>query len=134
MTPARRQIKRATQPAPDAAEPLFTISVVSRLVLLTPQAIRACEAAGLVAPFRTNGRQRFYSQDQVERLRRIKTLIVDMGLNMAGVEVALRLMDRVAALERELARLASSADVQVRRYLPRETNQRMAQEKKGHAD
>lgn len=102
MTGTRRQTTSRTAPAPEAAEPLYTISVVSRLVLLTPQIIRACEGAGLVSPSRSTGRQRLYSQHEVERLHRVKTLMVDMGINMAGVEVALRLMDRVAELEREL--------------------------------
>ncbi len=102
VTATRRQTTSRTAPAAEAAEPLYTISVVARLVLLTPQNIRACEGAGLVSPSRSTGRQRLYSQHEVERLRRVKTLMVDMGINMAGVEVALRLMDRVAELERAL--------------------------------
>lgn len=108
-TATRRQTRPLGAPAPEAAEPLYTISVVARLVLLTPQTIRVCEGAGLVSPSRSTGRQRLYSQREVERLRRVKTLMVDMGINMAGVEVALRLMDRVAELERELETLRPAA-------------------------
>ncbi|MSQ14172.1 MAG: MerR family transcriptional regulator [Dehalococcoidia bacterium] len=109
MAATRRQTRSLVVPAPEAAEPLYTISVVARLVLLTPQNIRACDGAGLVSPTRSTGRQRLYSQHEVERLRRVKTLMVDMGINMAGVEVALRLMDRVAELERELETVRHTA-------------------------
>ncbi|MBM3946321.1 MAG: MerR family transcriptional regulator [SAR202 cluster bacterium] len=104
----RRRRTNATNRATEG-EPLFTISVAARLVSLTPQTIRACEAAGILTPFRSDGRQRFYSQQQVELLQRVKTLMVDMGLNMAGVEVALRLMERVTELEREIDQIRESA-------------------------
>jgi MerR family transcriptional regulator/heat shock protein HspR len=93
-----------TQPE-QADKPLYTISVAARLADMPVRAIRACEQAGLLAPSRAGGRQRLYSQEDVERLQRIRTLIYDMGVNMAGVEVALKLMDRIEELELEVRRL-----------------------------
>jgi MerR family transcriptional regulator/heat shock protein HspR len=69
------------------------------------QTLRYYERAGLIAPSRSEGNRRYYSQGDLERLRRIKTLIDDMGVNLAGAEIALRLMDHVQELEQEVARL-----------------------------
>ena len=95
-------------PADRATEPLYTISVVSRLADLPLRVIRSLERAGLVKPKRSAGRQRLYSQQDLDRLRRLKTLISDMGVNMAGAEVALRLMDRIAELEERLLHAATT--------------------------
>ncbi|MSP79157.1 MAG: MerR family transcriptional regulator [Dehalococcoidia bacterium] len=89
-------------------EPRYVMSVASRLVDMTPQSIRACEREGLLEPARSSGRQRLYAERDIERLRRIKTLVTDMGVNMAGVEVALRLMDRIAELEHQLGNAIGS--------------------------
>lgn len=93
-------------------EPRYVISVVARMVGLRPQTLRYYERLGLISPSRSEGARRLYSARDVERLRRIRTLIADMGVNLAGVEVILRLMDyihtleeRVRALEAELERL-----------------------------
>ena len=85
-----------------AAEPCFVISVAARMVGLHAQTLRQYERAGLVTPIRTQGRQRLYSMADVERLRRIKTLTNEMGVNLAGAEVALKLADRIRELERQI--------------------------------
>ena len=86
-------------------EPWFVISVAARMIGVHAQTLRYYERVGLVWPSRTVGRQRLYSIADIERLRRVKTLTDDMGVNLAGAEVALKLMGRIALLEREVRQL-----------------------------
>ena len=84
---------------PDWDEPCFVISVVSRMVGVNPQTLRYYERIDLVEPSRSGGNIRLYSQRDIERLSRIKTLVYDMGVNAAGVDVILRLTDQIQQLE-----------------------------------
>lgn len=86
-------------------ERYYTIEVVSRRVRIPPTAVRRYTRLGLVAPSAWRGRAPLYSEDDVARLRRIARLTRDLGLNDAGVEVVLRLIDRMDALQREMASL-----------------------------
>ncbi len=86
-------------------EPCFVISVAARMVGVHAQTLRYYERVGIIWPSRTVGRQRLYSMADLERIRRVKALIDDMGLNLAGAEVALKLMSRIQELEAEVARL-----------------------------
>ena len=86
-------------------EPVYFISVVSRMVGVHAQTLRYYERVGLVSPSRSGGRQRLYSLREVQKLQRIKTLTEDMGVNLAGVEVILKLLDQVAKLEGDVAQL-----------------------------
>jgi MerR family transcriptional regulator/heat shock protein HspR len=85
------------------------ISVAAELVGMHPQTLRIYESKGLVRPKRTPGGTRLYSELDVERLRIIQRLTTDLGLNLAGVELVLRLEDelrkahaRIDRLQREL--------------------------------
>ena len=89
-------------------EPCFVISVAARIVGVHAQTLRHYERAGLIWPSRTTGRQRMYSMADIDRIRRLRTLIDDMGVNLAGAEVALKLMERIEELEREVAELANT--------------------------
>jgi len=84
---------------PEWDEPCFVISVVSRMVGVNAQTLRYYERIELVEPSRSGGNIRLYSQRDIERLRRIKTLVFDMGVNAAGVDVILKLTDRIQQLE-----------------------------------
>ena len=86
-------------------EPCFVISVAARIVGVHAQTLRHYERVGLIWPSRTSGRQRLYSMADIERIRRLRTLTEDMGVNLAGAEVALKLMARVEELEGEVAEL-----------------------------
>ena len=86
-------------------EPCFVISVAARMVGLHAQTLRYYERVGLVMPSRSGGRQRLYSMADVERLRRIKTFTDEMGVNLAGAEIALKLVDRIQELEAQVAAL-----------------------------
>ncbi len=83
----------------------YLISWVARTYRVHPQTLRLYERAGLLEPERSEGRARLYSDDDLARLEVILGLTRDMGVNLAGVEVILRLRERVADLQREIARL-----------------------------
>ena len=87
-------------------EPCYVISVAARLVGVHAQTLRYYERVGLVMPSRSGGKQRLYSPKDIERLRRIKALTEDMGVNLAGVEVVLKLTERILQMEKEIARLS----------------------------
>ena len=91
-------------------EPCFVISIAARMVGLHAQTLRYYERVGLIWPSRSNGRQRLYSQADIERLRRIKTFTDDMGMNLAGAEVALKLMARIEELERQVKVLTEALE------------------------
>ena len=84
-------------------EPLFVISVAARLLEMHPQTLRKYEREGLIAPSRTSGNLRLYSDRDIERLRQVKYLVEQRGLNLAGVQLALELTHRLRALRSDLA-------------------------------
>lgn len=83
-------------------EPVFQISVVARMVGVHQQTLRTYERMGLVAPARSGGNRRLYSQRDVNRLLRLREYMEDLGVNLAGAEVLLRLNRRVEDLQQEL--------------------------------
>jgi MerR family transcriptional regulator, heat shock protein HspR len=99
---------------PMDAHPRYMISVAAELVGMHPQTLRIYEAKGLVRPKRTPGNTRLYSEADLDRLRLIQRLTTELGLNLAGVEVVLRLQDEVNRLRRRLDRLEREAREQVR--------------------
>jgi MerR family transcriptional regulator/heat shock protein HspR len=84
--------------APQYSEPLFVISVAARLLKMHPQTLRKYEREGLIAPSRTSGNLRLYSDQDIERLRQVKYLVEERGLNLAGVQLALALTKRLREL------------------------------------
>ena len=87
---------------PDPAAGVFGISVAAEMVGTGVQNLRAYERAGLLEPHRTPGGTRLYSQDDIERLRRIAALL-DAGLNLSGVAMVLDLELENALLREEIA-------------------------------
>ncbi len=86
-------------------EPCYVISVAARMLGVHAQTLRYYERLGVVMPLRSRGNVRLYSQREIERLRQIKTLMNDLGVNLAGVEVILRLGERIAEMERQIAQM-----------------------------
>src|SRR3954454_1784640 len=84
-------------------EPVFVISVAARLVEMHPQTLRKYEREGLIAPSRTQGNLRLYSDRDIEQLRQVKYLVEDRGLNLAGVQIALELTKRIRDLRLQTA-------------------------------
>lgn len=86
----------------DDSTPCYVISVAARMLGIHAQTLRYYEKARIIEPSRSSGRVRLYSNRDIERLRQIRTLMEDLGVNLAGVEVILRLTHRIAEMEREL--------------------------------
>ena len=85
--------------------PIYMISVAAELVGVHPQTLRLYENKGLVRPQRTPGGTRLYSEADIERLRIIQRLTTELGLNLAGVELVLRLEDELRKAHAQIDRL-----------------------------
>jgi MerR family transcriptional regulator, heat shock protein HspR len=77
---------------------LFFISMAARMLGMHPQTLRKYERLGLVQPTRTIGSMRVYSRDELERLRLIKHLVDEAGINLAGVQRLLSIAESVQRL------------------------------------
>ncbi len=86
-------------------EGVYIISVAARILEMHPQTLRKYERIGLVRPSRTIGMLRLYSDEDVARLRLIKHLVGEMGLNLAGVQLALRLFNRLLRMKSHINNL-----------------------------
>jgi MerR family transcriptional regulator, heat shock protein HspR len=98
----------AGRPGPDRRRGVYMISVAAELAGMHPQTLRIYEARGLINPKRSPKNTRLYSQEDVDRLRRIQELTSELGMNLAGVEKVFeleaeigRMRRRVMAMERE---------------------------------
>jgi MerR family transcriptional regulator/heat shock protein HspR len=100
----RRRNPAATA-AIDSERGVFMISVAAELAEMHPQTLRMYEARGLITPKRSPKKTRLYSQNDVERLRRIQRMTSEEGLNLAGVEAVLEMEDQVTRMRAELARM-----------------------------
>ena len=104
--------------SPHEDEPLFVISVAARMVGMHAQSLRHYERLGLVRPSRSRGRVRLYSQADIERLRYIQRLMHDLGVNLAGAEVVIRLNERIRRMEEEMEHLRAELQSYRDRVLP----------------
>ena len=95
---------------PERSQGVYMISVAAELAGMHPQTLRIYEARGLISPKRSAGKTRLYSQDDVERLRRIQELTSDMGMNLAGVEKVFELEEELEKMRARMARLQSKTD------------------------
>jgi MerR family transcriptional regulator/heat shock protein HspR len=83
-------------------ESRYVISIAARLVGIEAHTLRYYERLGLIQPERSSGNIRLYSEDDIDRLRYIKALMSDCGVNLAGVEVAMKLMQRMKDMQRQI--------------------------------
>jgi len=104
-------------------EPCYVISVAARMVGMHAQTLRYYERAGIIEPSRSRGRIRLYSPADIARLRQIQRLISELGVNLAGAEIILRLNDRIRELDEEMGRLRAEMQRLRDRYLPRSLEQ-----------
>jgi len=86
-------------------EPVYLISVVAKILDIHPQTLRQYERENLVSPSRTNGRIRLYSQRDIDRIKLILRLTRELGVNLAGVDIILRLKVNVDEMEQDIAEL-----------------------------
>ena len=104
--------------------PIYMISVAAELVGMHPQTLRMYETKGLIRPQRTPGGTRLYSEADIERLRVVQRLTTELGLNLAGADLVLRLEDelrkahaQLERLQREMRREVENVHKQYRRDL-----------------
>jgi len=83
-------------------EPVYLISVVATMLDIHPQTLRQYEREGLVEPSRTQGRMRLYSQKDIDRMKLILRLTRQMGVNLAGVDIALQLKEQIDEMQKEI--------------------------------
>ena len=95
-------------------EPLYMISIVSRMLNVHPQTLRLYEREGLVSPHRDRS-HRLYSESDVERLKLILQLTRELGVNRAGVDIILRMKHRMDALAEEMDEMLEAMESDVRR-------------------
>jgi len=108
--------ERNNKSTPEESATVYQISVVAQMVETHPQTLRMYERMGLISPQRTANNIRLYSEEDVERVRRIQHLTQELGVNLAGVEVVFKLLEEIDRLieERSAREAAREAAIQGR--------------------
>ena len=88
-----------------SGEPRYVISVAARILGIQTHTLRYYEKIGIIEPSRSQGNIRLYSERDMAQLRRVKTLMDDLGVNLAGVEVILRITQRMVELQSQVEKL-----------------------------
>jgi MerR family transcriptional regulator/heat shock protein HspR len=91
----------------DRSKPLYMIGVVAEMLRVHPQTLRFYEKKGLLRPSRTVGRTRMYSEEDVDDLARLIRLTRDLGVNLAGVEIILKMRRRMVEMQKQIEDLVS---------------------------
>ena len=94
-------------------EPRYVISIAAQLLQVHPQTLRLYEREGLIEPGRSRGGIRLYSDRDIERLRLMQRLMLELGVNLAGAEVILNMRERILDLDRQLAVLRRELDIDI---------------------
>ena len=92
---------------PRDKEPRYVISIAARMLNVQTHTLRYYEKIGIIEPSRSRGNTRLYSDRDIAHLRRVKTLMEDLGVNLAGIEVILRMAQRTTELQRHIEGLES---------------------------
>ena len=92
-------------------EPVFPISVVAKMLSVHPQTLRIYEKEGLIEPSRTDGKMRLFSQRDLDKIKTILRLTRELGVNLAGVDIVLRLKERMDELDSINAELRKKANM-----------------------
>jgi len=86
-------------------EPVYLISIVAKILEIHPQTLRQYERENLITPARSDGRIRLYSQRDIDKIKMILRLTRELGVNLAGVDIVLRLKEQIELMEQEIAEL-----------------------------
>lgn len=98
----------------DRSSPVYMISVVSRILDVHPQTLRMYEREGFVRPRRIN-KQRLYSDEDIEKLNLVIKLTKELGVNKAGVDIILRMRNRMQAMHEEIKEMMRFMDEDIRK-------------------
>jgi MerR family transcriptional regulator/heat shock protein HspR len=107
---AERRRRPMAQDPFEENDPCYVISIAARMVGMHQQTLRYYERVGLIEPSRSRGNIRLYSPSDIGRLRQIQRLISDLGVNLAGVEVVIRMGQKMQELEAELQELRAELE------------------------
>lgn len=91
-------------------EPCYVISVAARILGIQSYTLRYYEKKGIIEPSRSQGNIRLYSRRDIDQLRRVRTLMDDLGVNPTGAEIILRMSQHMAELLRRLEKLESEVE------------------------
>ena len=86
----------------DKGKPLYMIGVVADMLKVHPQTLRMYEKKGLIRPSRSEGRTRMYSADDVDEVARVIRLARDLGVNLAGIEIILKMRRRMQEMQAQI--------------------------------
>jgi MerR family transcriptional regulator, heat shock protein HspR len=86
----------------DRTKPVYMIGVVAEMLKVHPQTLRFYEKKGLVRPGRTEGQTRMYSDEDLEEVARLLRLTRDLGVNLAGVEIVLKMRRRMIEMQKQI--------------------------------
>ena len=92
------------------SDPRYVISIAARIVGIETHTLRYYESLGLVQPYRSRGNVRYYSDGDIERIRHIRTLMDELGINLAGVEVVMHMAERMAEMQRQIKEMESEVE------------------------
>ena len=113
-------------------EPCYVISVAAKMVSLHPQTLRYYERFGLLEPSRSTGNMRLYSPRDIARLRRIARLTEELGINLAGVDVILRMGERIREMQRDMERMQAEFEEEIERLRSLLRQERMRAKERGY--
>ncbi len=91
----------------DRSRPLYTIGVVAEMLKVHPQTLRMYEKKGLIRPGRTRGKTRIYSAADIDEIARVTRLARDLGVNLAGIEIILKMRRRMLDMQARLEELSN---------------------------
>lgn len=91
-------------------EPRYIISVAAKLVGVQTHTLRYYERIGIIEPSRSRGNIRLYSERDIDILCRVKTLMDELGVNLAGVEVILRMSEHMLEMQREFTQVQAELE------------------------
>lgn len=97
-------------------QPRYVISVAAQVLGVHPQTLRLYEREGLVEPGRTGGKIRLYSENDLDRVRRVMRLTNDLGINLAGAEAILNMRERMMEMRREMEKMQEEMEEALERY------------------
>jgi len=91
----------------EGEEPRYVISIAAQMIGVQVHTLRYYERVGIISPSRSRGNIRLYSESDIELIRHLKSLMEDLGINLAGAEVVLRMSRRLLDLQHEVDELRS---------------------------
>ena len=94
----------------DDTDPRYVISVAARMLSIQTHTLRYYEKIGIIEPSRSKGNIRLYSERDITQLRQVKTLMDDLGVNLAGIGVILHMAQRITELQNQMEGLEAELE------------------------